>query len=418
MTIEPRQENEVRVLGYQWSPAAHDVKDYLARNRVPYAWSDVEEEPAAREEAERLGARDDDYPVVIFPDGTHLFAPDDERLAGKIGLSTEADRPFYDLIVVGGGPAGLAAAVYGASEGLRTVVFERVAPGGQAGMSAAIENYLGFPEGLSGADLAQRSVAQARRFGVEIVAARSATALREDGHYRVVELDDGSECWGHTVLLATGATWRTLDAPGCNSLIGRGIYYGAASAESLSFRGKDVYLLGGGNSAGQAAVHLARFARSVTQLSMEESLEASMSEYLLQRIRQTPNIHVRPCCTVAGVEGEGRLERLAIENVTTGERETVPANGLFVFIGAAPETEWLAGTVALDGEGYILSGAAVPREGEARWSRRRDPAPLETSRPGVFVAGDARAGSVKRIGAAVGEGSSAVQYIHGYLWER
>jgi thioredoxin reductase (NADPH) len=410
----------VRVVGFQWSAHAHEVKDFLARNRVPYVWLDIEQDPDARSQAERLGAGFDQLPLLLFPDGSHLVRPSDAEIAEKIGLSTEAESPFYDLIIVGGGPAGLAAAVYGASEGLRTLIVEQEAPGGQAGQSSRIENYLGFPEGLSGGDLAQRAVAQAKKFGVEILAARRVTALRSDGPYRVVLLDDGEELACHTVLLATGVAWRTLEAPGCHTLVGAGVYYGAASAEAQAFRDQAVYLLGGGNSAGQAALLLARYARSVTMLALEESLAERMSEYLLKRIESTPNIYTRPCCTIDEATGERNLETITIRNVQTEETETVNCHGLFVFIGAAPETDWLEGVVERDKDGYILCGDMLTRSnGRLRsWPLDRSPFMLETSLPGVFAAGDVRASAVKRVGAAVGEGSVAIQFIHQYLGER
>jgi thioredoxin reductase (NADPH) len=410
----------VRVIGFQWSPHAHEVKDFLARNRVPYTWDDIDRDAEGRAVIERLGVPFRQLPLVLFPDGSHLLQPTDAAIAERIGLSTEAESPFYDLIIVGAGPAGLAAAVYGASEGLRTLIVDQDAPGGQAGQSARIENYLGFPEGLSGNELAQRAVAQAKKFGVEILAARRVTGLRAEGPIRVVTLDDGEEIACHTVLLALGVAWRTLDAPGCQSLVGAGVYYGAASAEAQAFREQDVYLLGGGNSAGQAALLLSRYARSVTMLALEESLAERMSEYLLHRIEDTPNIQVRPCCTVDQATGERSLETITIRNVQTEECETVPARGLFVFIGAAPQTEWLEGVVERDEQGYVLCGERLARERERPRGSAPGRAPfmLETSLPGVFVAGDVRADSVKRVAAAVGEGSVAIQFIHQYLRER
>lgn len=415
---------QVHVIGYQWSPKTHEVKDYLARNRVPYRWRDVERDPAAHATLEERGLTEERLPLVLFPDGSFVAEPSDAELAAKIGLSTEAERPFYDLIIVGGGPAGLAAAVYGGSEGLRTLIVEQEAPGGQAGQSASIENYLGFPEGVSGAELAQRAVAQAKRFGVEILAARHVTALGVAEPYRRVHLengdDAGQELYCHAVLLATGVAWRVLDAPGCVSLVGAGVYYGAASAEAHAVRGQDVYLLGGGNSAGQAVMLLSRYARSVTMLVLEDAIEERMSQYLVERIRRTPNVHVRTGHTVCSAEGKGRLEEITIENMKTGETEQVLASALFVFIGAAPQTDWLAGCVERDQQGFILSGSsfAAERRRPEGWSLERDPLLLETSVPGVFVAGDVRAGSVKRVASAVGEGAMAVQFIHQYLAER
>jgi thioredoxin reductase (NADPH) len=410
----------LRLIGFQWSPKTHEIKDYLARSRVAYDWLDLERDPRAREALARAGLGTDRLPALLFADGSALSDPSDEELAEKIGLSTETEAPFYDLIVVGGGPAGLAAAVYAASEGLRTLIIERDAPGGQAGQSAAIENYLGFPDGVSGSELAQRAQAQAEKFGVEILAAHEAVRLVAEHGYRCITLQDGQELGCRAVLLAMGVAWRTLDAPGCPALVGAGIYYGAASAEATALVDRDVYMLGGGNSAGQAAMHLARYARSVTMLALEESIEERMSKYLVERIHRTPNIRVRPCCTITEAGGEKCLERVTIENVQTGERETVPADALYVFIGASPETDWLADIVARDEQGYLLTGDELTRVGEdgPRWTLERAPYLLETTVPGVFAAGDIRAGSVKRVASAIGEGSMAVQFIHQYLAEQ
>ena len=410
----PDRPAPVRVLGHRWAPRTHDLKDFLARSRVPYLSLDPGESDAGRRLLEEMG-KDAKLPVLLFPDGSRLDDPSDAQVAAKIGLDTEADEPFYDLVIVGAGPAGLAAAVYGASEGLRTLVVERQAPGGQAGQSARIENYLGFPEGLSGGELARRAVEQAAKFAVELVVTRAARSLRAEGPYRVLALDDGTEVAAHAVLLATGVEWRTLDAPGCGALVGAGIYYGAAAAEAAAVRGRDVYMLGAGNSAGQAALLLARYARSVTLVALEEAITEKMSQYLVERVEDTPNVRVRPCCTVDSASGEGRLETLTLRNVKTDETEVVPAEALFVFIGAAPETEWLEGAVARDEKGYVLTGRRLPKEA---WTLGREPGVLETAMPGVFAAGDVRAGSVKRVGAAVGEGSMALQLIHEYLADR
>lgn len=403
----------VKVIGFQWAPAAHDVKDYLARNRVPYDWLDVERTPEGERIRAELGVAPRDLPLVIFPDGTHLLCPTDAELAERIGLQTEADHPFYDLVVVGGGPAGLAAAVYGASEGLRTIVVEREAPGGQAGTSSHIENYLGFPGGISGGEFAERSVQQARHFGVEIVAAREVTGLRAPEPYRAVRLDDDTELFCHTILLALGVQWRLLDAPGCHDLIGRGIYYGAAGAEATACNDEEVFLLGAGNSAGQAAMLLSRYARRVTLVAPEQDFAEKMSDYLIDRLQHTPNIEFRTGCSITNAVGNGRLQSITIEDVETGESEEVATSALFVFIGASPETEWLEGVLERDEQGFLLAGADVraPEGNRGRF-------PLETSLPGVFVAGDVRSGSVKRVGAAVGEGSMAIQYIHSYLKDR
>jgi thioredoxin reductase (NADPH) len=411
--------NLIRLLGHQWSPKTHEIKDYLARNRVAHEWLDVERSARARALLEETGRSTADLPVLVFADGTVLTDPSDEQLATEIGLSTETESPFYDLVIVGAGPAGMAAAVYAASEGLRTLVVERDAPGGQAGQSAAIENYLGFPDGISGSELARRALAQAEKFGVEILAAHEAASLQSGQGYHCLTLHDGQEIGCRAVLLAMGVGWRTLEAPGCPDLVGAGIYYGAASAEAPALQDREVFLLGGGNSAGQAAMHLAHYAKRVTMLALEESIAERMSTYLVERIEATPNIEVRPCCTITEAAGDRCLERVTIENVTTGERETVPADALYVFIGAQPETDWLDGVLARDAQGYLRTGDALrdvdAEAGGPTWPLEREPFLLETSAPGVFAAGDIRAESVKRVASAIGEGSMAVQFIHQYL---
>jgi thioredoxin reductase (NADPH) len=401
------------LVGSRWSPRVHDIKDFLARYRVPYRWHDPENPSSNERIARACGLARDASPVILLPDGTEIVDPTDDELAERAGLSTRATSVYYDLAVIGGGPAGLAAAVYGASEGLRTVVIEREAPGGQAAMSARIDNYLGFPDGIEGAELARRAVEQAVRFGAEVLV-RTAVAIRVEDPYRIVELDDGAEIVCGAIIIATGVEWRTLDAPGCREIHGAGIYYGAAAAEAAHFRGQDAFVLGGGNSAGQAAMLLARYARSVTLIAMEDSLEENMSRYLLDEIRGAPNVRLRTGSTVVGAAGDGRLERITIRALDSGAEETVDAAGLFVFIGATPRTEWLEGTVRRDDRGFILCGERLHREDRA-WPLTRDPFLLETSLPGVFVAGDVRADSVKRVASAVGEGAMAVQFVHTYL---
>ena len=411
---------DVLVIGHRWSPQVHEVKDFLTRNLVPYVWRDVEEDDEALELAARIAPGERRFPIVRFPDGAVVARPDATTLAEHIGHVTEAASPYYDLVIVGAGPAGLAAAVYGASEGLHTAVVEREVPGGQAGQSARIENYLGFPEGLSGADLARRAVAQADRFGVELLVTRCATGLRTEGRYRVLSLDDGSSLACNALLVTTGVSYRFLDAPGCPELVGRGIYYGAAGAEAEAFRGQDLFLLGGGNSAGQAAVLLADYARTVTMIVLEESLDVTMSQYLRERIEETANIVVRSGATVCGARGRERLEEIVVRDDATGREETVPATGLFVFIGARPRTEWLGDTVLRDEAGFIRTGPGILRRGSGgeRWPLERRPHLLETITPGVFAAGDVRSGSVKRLASAVGEGAMAIQFIHAYNAER
>jgi thioredoxin reductase (NADPH) len=356
-------------------------------------------------------------PLVIFPDGTYLEAPENLEVAERIGLKTRAERPFYDLIIVGGGPAGLAAAVYGASEGLKTVLVEREAPGGQAGTSSRIENYLGFPKGLSGGDLARRAVDQARRFEVEILTPQEVAEVRVEDPYRIVRLGDGTELSCHALMVTTGVSYRRLDVPGLEKLTGAGIYYGAAMTEALSCKNEDVYIVGGANSAGQAAVYFANHARKVVILCRSDDLGKGMSRYLVDQIEETENIEVCLNSSVVVVEGVDHLEKITINNSGTGEEETVDARSLFIFIGAAPKTDWLDDVVERDERGFILSGPDLMRNGARPkgWTLDRDPYLLETSVPGIFVAGDVRHGSVKRVASGVGEGSVAIQFVHRYL---
>ncbi len=407
----------IRVVGNRWSPGSHAIKDFLARNRVPYQWQDVEVSEEAWQLVSQADGGEPRLPLVVFPDGTYLEAPENVEVAEKVGLRTRAERPFYDLIIVGGGPSGLAAAVYGASEGLKTVLIEREAPGGQAGTSSRIENYLGFPAGLSGADLSQRAVAQARRFEVEILTPQEVAEVRVEDPYRVVRLADGTEISCHALLITTGVSYRKLEVPGVERLAGAGVYYGAAMTEALSCKDEDVYIVGGANSAGQAAMYFSQHARKVVILCRSGDLRKGMSEYLVKQIEDTPNIEVRVNSGVAEAFGEDHLERLTIKNSKTGEEETASARSLFIFIGAAPKTEWLDGVVERDERGFILSGPDLIRDGKRpkNWTEDRDPYLLETSVPGIFVAGDVRYGSVKRVASGVGEGSIAVQFIHRYL---
>jgi thioredoxin reductase (NADPH) len=408
----------VRVIGHRWSARSHEVKDLLAGNHVPYLWLDVESDAEAQElmAASGVTPSPERLPIVITTSGTVLEAPTNADLATTIGLSTRAERAFYDLTIIGAGPAGLAAAVYGASEGLRTVLVERRAPGGQAGQSSRIENYLGFPAGVSGSELARRADTQARRFGAEMMAVQEACSLEARGSARVVRLSDGVELNSHTVLIATGVSYRRLDASGFEEFVGRGVYYGAGVAEAQRMRDQDVYLIGGANSAGQAAVYFARFARSVTLLVRADRLEKSMSSYLIEQIAAIPNIQVRVRSEVVGAEGSTHLEKITIADRATGQDEVVPANFLFVMIGASPHTEWITDAVARDAQGFILSGADLLHTGNPlTWTAEREPYPLETSLPGVFVAGDARHSTMKRVASAVGEGAMAVHLVHQYL---
>jgi thioredoxin reductase (NADPH) len=409
-------ESEVRVIGDRWSPRVHAIKDFLSRSRVPYRWLDIQHDDDARRAAEAAAPGVQRFPIVIFPDGDVLVDPDLHMVADKLGLPTEPESHDYDLIVVGGGPSGVSASIYTASEGLRTIVVEQSIPGGQASYSAAIENYPGFPEAMTGSDLARRAVRQAERFGVDFLVTRKAVKVSPKEKQRCVTLDDGTELQSRTVLLAVGVSFRWLDAPGCSSLVGAGIYYGAATAEATACVQQDVYILGGGNSAGQAALLLSQYARKVVIIALEDSLEETMSKYLVDRLRGIPNIEVRTSSTVIAAEGKQHLERITIQNLKTGETETVPATELFVFIGATPRTEWLEGVVERDEHGFIYSGIDCKKNGgrPKGWPLDREPYAMETSTPGLFVAGDVRHDSVKRLTSACGEGATAAAYIARY----
>ena len=407
---------ETKVVGHRWSARSAEVREFLARNQVPYRWFGVDQ-PEGQALLAAAGADDHTLPVVITTDGDPLVAPSDGELAGRVGLTTTPSKDFYDLIVIGGGPAGLGAAVYGASEGLRTVLLERTATGGQAGQSSRIENYLGFPDGVSGAQLTERARRQAVRFGAELITTRDVVGLEASGSARTVRLADGATIDAHTVILAMGVSYRQLVAPGVDELTGRGVFYGSALTEAANCANQDVYIVGGANSAGQAAVYLARGARSVTLLVRAPSLESSMSYYLIQQIAGLPNISVRSCTEVVGAAGDEHLEQLILRDNTTGQTETVNAQFLFVFIGAAPRTDWLDGVVLRDARGFVVAGPdlAVGAEQPRGWSLERAPYHLETSLPGVFAAGDVRFQSAKRVASAVGDGAMAVMLVHRYL---
>ena len=413
----------LRILSDRWSPKSYTLREFLARHQVPFQWLDVERadrDPEVQQAVNSMGPDAGPLPLVLFSDGTCVSDPPTADLADRIGLKLRADSNFFDLIIVGGGPAGLAAGVYAASEGLKTVIVERDAPGGQAGISSRIENYLGFPSGLSGADLTRRAVIQARRFGVQILSPQEAVALRIDGSYRYVKISDGTELACHTVLLATGVQWRQLDVPGVDRLQGAGVYYGAASTEAAACVDEEVFIVGGANSAGQAAMNFSRYARRVIMLVRGDSLASSMSRYLIEQIEKTPKIHVEFNSTIAAVHGEARLEAVSVRCSTSGEINSLPACSLFIFIGAQPQTEWLGSIVERDQKGFILSGPDLIRNGKppSGWPLTRLPGLLETSVPGVFAAGDVRGGSVKRVASGVGEGSIAIQFIHQYLGDR
>jgi thioredoxin reductase (NADPH) len=407
----------IRIIGHQLSPQSHQIKDFLSRNLVPYQWLDVEIDEEAGDLLEVSTSDDSRLPLVLFPDGPPLTQPTNAQIAERIGLRMRPGLPFYDLVIVGAGPAGLGAAVYGSSEGLSTLLVEGEAPGGQAGTSSRIENYLGFPSGLSGGDLSRRAVAQARRFGAEILTPLEATGIRAQDPYRFVTLTGGSEISCHALLIATGVSYRRLDVPGVGRLTGAGVYYGAAITEAMACRDKDVFVVGAGNSAGQAAMYLSRYANSVTIVLRGKALAKSMSRYLVSQIESHEKIMVLTRSSVAEVKGDTRLEEITIADATTGDTRTVPAFALFIFIGARPHTGWVADLVERDPQGFILTGRGLVRGGRRPkgWHLDRDPFFLETSVPGIFAAGDVRHRSVKRVASAVGEGSMAVQFVHQYL---
>ncbi|MBK8905654.1 MAG: FAD-dependent oxidoreductase [Anaerolineaceae bacterium] len=407
----------IRVAGTLWSPGSHRVKDFLARNRIPYQWLDIETD---EETAALVATTSPDQvrlPVLFFPDGSTLIDPDPLALANKVGLRTQASQPFYDLIIIGAGPAGLGAAVYGASEGLRTALIEKEATGGQAGTSSRIENYLGFPKGLSGAILAQRATIQATRFGAEILTAQEVVSVRVEDPYRIVVLRDGSELSCHALIIATGVTVQRLKLPDFDGLTGAGIYYGAAMTEAAHYQGEHIFIVGGANSAGQGAMFFSRYASRVTMLVRSSSLEKGMSQYLVDQIRATNNIEVCLNTQVVGVGGEQRLEWLTLHNSATDETETLPAKALFLFIGAVPHSDVVAGVVERNSAGFIRTGQDLWQNGRwpASWKLKRNPYYLETSVPGIFAVGDIRQGATRRVASAVGEGAIAVRLVHQYL---
>ena len=402
----------ISVIGLRWSPTDHAVRDFLSRNRIEYKWLDPESMPEAVDLLKEKGLDDAKLPVVLFGDGTALVQPTTMELAGRIGLRTQAREEFYDVIVVGAGPAGLAAGVYGASEGLRTLVVEPEAVGGQAGSSSKIENYLGFPQGLSGDELAKRAFLQATRLGAEFLTQR-VTCIRSENGYHILKMADGRELSCHVCLISTGVSYCKLNVPGADQFAGAGVYYGAAKTEAMSCAEEEVYLIGGANSAGQAAMHFSRYAAKVHMLVRGESLTKSMSKYLIDQIAATPNIVVETHTELVAMSGDGRLECITLK--TPRGQETRPANSLFIFIGAAPKTDWLPREIALDEKGFILAGPDLKARAPGAWKLEREPYLLETSVPGIFVAGDVRFNSVKRCASAVGEGSIAVQFMHQYL---
>jgi thioredoxin reductase (NADPH) len=413
------------VVGSRWSPHTHRLKDFLAKSQVPYRWAEPDNVPDPRIRAAIEHAHDEltatvDAVAVVFQDGTVLQKPTLDQVTEKLGLATLPKSDFYDVIVIGAGPAGLACALYCSTEGLKTILVEREAAGGQAGLSSRIENYLGFPSGLSGADLARRGVAQVRRFGTEVLAPADAVGLRVDGEYRKVKLSNGHELVGHSVVIAAGVQWRQLQIPGIEKLTGAGVYYGAATTEAPACKDEDVFVIGGANSAGQAAVHFAEVARSVTVLVRANQLAQSMSYYLDERIQKTTNISVMTNCEVSSVHGESRLDSISIQHLDTGEKEDRQASALFVFIGAEPHTEWLNGVLCRDSKGFIITGSNLSQGGKRpqNWPLDRDPFLLETNIPGVFAVGDVRNGAVRRVANSVGEGSVVLYFVRQYLANR
>ena len=407
----------IRVAGTLWSATSHNTKDFLARNRIPYKWLDIEADPQARAMVE--GVKNEKYalPLVFFPDGSYLIAPNNRSLAEKVGLHFQADQPFYDLIIIGAGPAGLGAAVYGASEGLHTALIEREATGGQAGTSSRIENYLGFPRGISGGDLAQRATAQAARLGAEILTTVEAVSIRVEDPYRYIQLNDGSEIGCRSLVIATGVTLRELDQPGVKELNGAGVYYGAAMTEAAHYKGQHVFVVGGANSAGQGAMFFSRYSSQVTMLVRSTGLSKGMSQYLIDQIQATPNIEVLLQSEVLEAHGENRLELITIFDKASGETRTIPGAALFIFVGAVAHTDFLSDVIERNRAGFILTGSDLIHDGKRPpgWALKRDPYLLETSVPGIFAAGDVRQSAVRRVASAVGEGAIAVSLVHQYL---
>lgn len=407
----------IRVAGARWSPESFAAKDFLSRNQVPYQWIDVDHDEPMRELISSMPSGMGGLPVIFLPDGSRLVNPALPDLADSVGLQTRAKLPFYDLVVIGGGPAGLANALYGATEGLKTLLIEENAPGGQAGTSSKIENYLGFPSGITGADLAQRATAQVKRFGAEILTAREVVGIRREDPYRIIKLSDGSEVSCYAAVFTTGMSVRKLEVPGIDPLLGIGVYYGAAMTEGVTYRDQDVCIVGGANSAGQGALFFSRYARRVTMLIRAKSLSPAMSQYLVDRITATANIDVLNGVEVSTVSGDGRLDHVSVRNVDTGEETPLDSAAMFIFIGTAPHSAMVAGTLELDEKGFILTGPDLPRtvRGIRGWNLDRDPFMFETNVPGVFAAGDVRSGANRRVAAAVGEGSAAIYSVHRYL---
>lgn len=409
----------IKLIGYQFSPKSHEIKDFLAGNLKPYQWLDVETSEEARELMAANGLEPKDLPVLFFEDGSWLKNPGVRETAERVGLNPQVKNEMYDVVVIGAGPAGLAASVYGASEGLKTLLIERRAPGGQAGTSSRIENYLGFPSGLSGSDLARRAITQATRFGTEFLSPGTVKEIRVKDNYKTIVLDDGAEILARAVVITTGVDYRKLETEGIGDFTGAGVYYGAATTEAVACKDKEVFVVGGGNSAGQAAMYLAKFAKNVHILIRKEDLTSTMSSYLIDQIAGQDNIRVWGRSEIAAAEGNGKLERLRIEDLATGETKTVTADALYIFIGAKPFTEWLDSNLIKDEKGFLETGRDLKsyEHFSKIWKLDRDPYLLETSLPGIFAAGDVRAGAMNRVASAVGEGSMSISFVHKYLAE-
>ncbi len=407
----------MRLIGYQWSPRSHAIKDFLASNLVPYRWLDIARNPEATGLLDAAGIGVEELPALFFEDGTVLRGPEPRQVAERLGRPLSAAFDLYDLVIVGAGPAGLAAAVYGASEGLRTLLLDRHAPGGQAGSSSRIENYLGFPAGVSGSELTRRAVAQAQRLGAEFLVPLEVTAVSIDGGYKRLTLSDGREIVTRAMLAATGMAYREHPASGVSEHTGAGVYYGASTTEAPVFAGRRVAIVGGGNSAGQSAVYLARYAKEVQIVVRRDSLRETMSHYLLDQIEKTANIRLQTCTEIECVEGEGRVERVAFRSLADGSSRMEEIDAVFVFIGTQPRSEWLPAEVLRDSRGFVLTGRDLLAEAACArlWKERREPLPLETSVPGIFAAGDIRANAMNRVASAVGEGSMSVRFVHEYL---
>ncbi|TDB63706.1 response regulator [Arundinibacter roseus] len=409
----------IRVIGYQFSPKSHEIKDFLSGNLYPYQWYDLESHERARELMELNALEPKDAPFIFFEDGSFLTDPTTREIADKLGLSLQTTHELYDVVIIGAGPAGLSAAVYGGSEGLKTLLIEKRAPGGQAGTSSRIENYLGFPSGLSGAELSRRAITQATRFGVDFMSPEEVVNIEIKDNYKILTLGNGKVINTKSIVITTGVNYRKLDTTGVGDFTGAGVYYGAATTEANGCRDREVYVVGGGNSAGQGAMYLSQFAKNVYILVRKPDLSATMSQYLIDQIDATPNIHLVPCSEIVEAKGEGHLQELVIQDLNSAESRTVPADALFIFIGAKPYTEWIQTDMLKDERGFIETGRGLMQYPSFKkvWKKQREPFMLETCLPGVFAAGDVRASAMNRVASAVGEGAMAISFVHKYLAE-